>query len=427
MKKLFTIFSACTLLLAGQLSAQYVVYYSEDFESGYPADFFGSPGWNSPDGYWWQIGNAATWSSANLIFPDHSNFLLVNDDGWDADNSYAYASTVFSGIDIPDEPNLKLNMDIYFEGNSYAGATEACELYIFDNTVGLLTELPFTGVADAWQSLEFDFSIYAGHNIYFSVTYFDQSNWMWGVGVDNIKLSYNNPLPPVTVTYQVDVTNYVALGNDIAANGIRIAGNFGDLGATAGVNPVQNWNPTDPASAMAFLGSNIWSTQITYPGTSVGLTQYFKYVNGDWGTNEGTDPENTIAVDGCGVDDGAGNINRTIVIPASASLYKYCWDACEANCPDIVGITEPAPVSALDVFPNPANEFITVGFTTATAENINIEIVNATGQIVYSKIYNDNQTGYHFYTIPTGLFANGLYYISAKTETSNTASSFMVN
>ncbi|MEY3504446.1 MAG: hypothetical protein RL349_1039, partial [Bacteroidota bacterium] len=124
------------------------------------------------------------------------------------------------------------------------------------------------------------------------------------------------------VTYKVDVTNYLA-ANTLAANGIRIGGNFGDNGSSTA-----SWTPSDPSCAMTDEGNNIWAITVSYPVASLGATQLYKFVNGDWGSNEGTDPANTIAVDSCGVDDGGGNINRTYAL--MPGTVCYVWDACTA-------------------------------------------------------------------------------------------------
>ena len=114
----------------------------------------------------------------------------------------------------------------------------------------------------------------------------------------------------VTVTYKVDISNYLAGGATLGANGIRIGGNF-----TALNSPLPDWTPSAVQCGMTNTGNNIWSISVTYPSTSVGQTQTYKFVNNNWGTNEGV-AGSTIASGGCGEDDGGGNINRKLVIPA---------------------------------------------------------------------------------------------------------------
>ena len=126
----------------------------------------------------------------------------------------------------------------------------------------------------------------------------------------------------VNVTYRVDITNLLS-GANIAPNGMRVGGNFGDLGTS-----LAQWNPTDPSCAMTNLGNNIWSITVTYPSSSIGQIQSFKFVNGNWGNNEGMNPNNTLVTGGCGTNDGSGNINRNFTIPASNIILTYCYDQC---------------------------------------------------------------------------------------------------
>jgi hypothetical protein len=177
------------------------------------------------------------------------------------------------------------------------------------------------------------------------------------------------------VTYKVDITNYLA-ANTLAANGIRVGGNFTDNGATVAAGPVANWSPGDANSAMTDEGNNIWSITVSYPVASIGATQFYKFVNGDWGANEGTDAANTIAVDSCGVDDGNGNINRTYAL--MPGTVCYVWDACTA-CG--VSVAENA-IANLTVAPNPATDVVNFTFEANNAAVATVTIFDLAGKAV---------------------------------------------
>ena len=208
----------------------------------------------------------------------------------------------------------------------------------------------------------------------------------------------------VDITYQVDITDYLAAGNVLDPNGIRVGGDFTTQGAT-----VADWTPSDPTCAMTDMGNNIWSITVTYPASSIGNTQSYKFVNGDWGMNEGTDPNGTIALDGCGIDDGSGNINRQLEIPATALTLTYCWDACTQcdGSPATASLND-AVFNAMTVAPNPANDILTVNFGDAALDNVTIQLFDISGKVVLSMITSSNeidlniaelQTGSYIYTV----------------------------
>ena len=131
----------------------------------------------------------------------------------------------------------------------------------------------------------------------------------------------------VSVTYKVDITDYLGAGATLGANGMRIGGNFAAKGGTNGTNAMVDWSPSNQYSAMTDEGSNIWAITVSYPASAVGATQLYKFVNNDWGTNEGS-TGTMIATDNCGLDDGGGNINRTLVVPSANAAFLFCYDKC---------------------------------------------------------------------------------------------------
>ena len=177
------------------------------------------------------------------------------------------------------------------------------------------------------------------------------------------------------VTYKVDVTDYL-VANTLDPNGIRVGGNFTDNGGEVAAGPVANWSPADANSAMSDEGNNILSITVSYPVASLGATQFYKFVNGDWGMNEGVDAANTIAVDSCGVDDGGGNINRTYTL--MPGTVCYVWDACTA-CG--VSVAENA-ITNLTVAPNPATDVVNFTFEANNAAVATVTIFDLAGKVV---------------------------------------------
>jgi hypothetical protein len=226
----------------------------------------------------------------------------------------------------------------------------------------------------------------------------------------------------VDVTFQVDVTDYVGAGNAVAANGLRVGGNFATAGATNGSLAMADWSPTDTGSAMTDLGNGVWSITVTFPSTAIGGTTLYKFVNGDWGMNEGTDPACTISSDGCGVDDGSGNINREIVVPsANGTVLRYCWDACY-QCDGSgasIGLDETA-VSGLSVYPNPANGPVAIAFTAKASSNATINVFNVLGQRVNSfdaaVFAGKNEIRWNLDAANGSMVANGNYLVEVVVD-----------
>jgi hypothetical protein len=212
----------------------------------------------------------------------------------------------------------------------------------------------------------------------------------------------------VNVTFKVDITEYLAGGATLSADGMRIGGNFADNAAENGGTAMVSWTPSDANSAMTDEGSNVWSITVTFPAESVGNTQLFKFVNGDWGTNEGTSGS-TIADDGCGVDDGAGNINREMVVPAEDVTYLWCYDSCftcDGNDPlQVTGIDAPeAGLSNIEVFPTPATYGAVIAFEAATERSYDLTLTNTVGQVVLTQPVLGNRVFVERNGLPAGVY-----------------------
>lgn len=177
----------------------------------------------------------------------------------------------------------------------------------------------------------------------------------------------------VTITYQVDITPFLNDGNTLATAGIRIGGDFTDLGAA-----VPNWNPDAAESAMTNVGGNVWSISIEYPASSVGQTQMFKFVNGTWGSNEGVE-STAISDDGCGETDPDGNVNRTFVIPSEDETVCFEWDLC-VSC--ATGSIANNAIESLNAYPNPANEMINFQVGLNGVNSASLVITDLSGRVV---------------------------------------------
>ena len=221
----------------------------------------------------------------------------------------------------------------------------------------------------------------------------------------------------ISVTYKVDVSLYddtVAISPD----GMGIGGNFDDLDGVNSLvgDTVPNWTPSSVEAAMTDEGNGVWSITITYPSSAIGTEQLFKFVNGDWGTNEGLGPTSTIATDGCGVDDGAGNINRTLIIPDASVAYQWCWDnctKCDGSDPLLGVETISSEVFDLNNYPNPASTSTTISYyLNQPASDLTLTVYNSLGQVLNQMEKSSQGTGLQEYTLNTSSFPSNVYFYS---------------
>ena len=118
----------------------------------------------------------------------------------------------------------------------------------------------------------------------------------------------------VTVVFQVDMSNVT-----VSPQGVHLAGSF------------QGWNAN--GSMMTSLGGGVYEQSFQIEANQ---TVQFKFINGN------TFNESEIVPAACGVDDGFGGMNRSLIIGSENLVFgPVCFSACEA-CDDIV---EPTTVS----------------------------------------------------------------------------------
>jgi hypothetical protein len=213
----------------------------------------------------------------------------------------------------------------------------------------------------------------------------------------------------INVTYQVDIAEYLQAGGILGTNGIRIGGDFAGNNATFQGNPMVDWTPSNGFCAMSQVDtSTIWTITVTYPSSSAGATQLYKFVNNDWGTNEGT-AANLIAIDGCGLDDGSGNINRTLTIPTADTTLLYCWDKCDPCAGFPTALQHVSNSIKPFVFPNPAKNSLNLSGSFVSEQPCTIDFFNPLGQAVRSITLRPVNSELQSHKLDISSLAPGMY------------------
>jgi hypothetical protein len=163
----------------------------------------------------------------------------------------------------------------------------------------------------------------------------------------------------------------------VSPMGVHVAGSF------------NNFSPT--ATMMEGVLPGLFSVTVEVAQNQ--QIQY-KFLNGN-----SFDGEESVPFE-CGVDNGFGGYNRTITTDTSdVSLPVVCFSSC-SNCVLSVGEQE---VNVVNVYPNPAREFVTI---TAQESIQSLDVYDAYGRIVYTQTNLGN-----VHTIDTSLLAKGMYHL----------------
>ena len=144
--------------------------------------------------------------------------------------------------------------------------------------------------------------------------------------VQNDCTCMGTPAIPTMVIFQVDMTNEM-----VDATGVFVAGSFNGWDATA--TQMSEFQPGQ-YQAVAFV----------FPGEEV----QYKFLNGnDWAGVESVPTT-------CGMDDGSGNINRSLTVGTTAiTTPMVCFSSCEACIPvDMSSVTFTVDMTNENVSPN---------------------------------------------------------------------------
>ena len=180
MKKLLFILLFFPLIVFGQ-----TILLEEDFEGlTFPL------GWtqttNASDGGW-LLGTNISLQSQWWSVASHGKFIATNDDGCDCDKTVDFL--IMPAIDLSNMTSAVLQFQSYFDAGSLNGGTEVATVeYSLDNgaTWNLLQTI--VGSDDgAWDTQTISLNSLAGNvNVLLAFHYFDDNNWLFGWGIDDV-------------------------------------------------------------------------------------------------------------------------------------------------------------------------------------------------------------------------------------------------
>ncbi len=82
----------------------------------------------------------------------------------------------------------------------------------------------------------------------------------------------------------------------------------------------------------------------------------------------------------------------------------------------VVGINENQNITAVNVYPNPAINSVSVSYVLQKNQDVTIEVTNSLGQTIKSETIKNNSVGKHFTKINTEDLTAGMYFIYIKTD-----------
>ncbi|GEM_PF-805709 len=95
----------------------------------------------------------------------------------------------------------------------------------------------------------------------------------------------------------------------------------------------------------------------------------------------------------------------------------FIQDNFTATIENTVSTNDLAAIAKIDVFPNPAKEFFTLQLEGPVSETVNIRLMSATGQMVYSQIDLSLASRTE---IPVADLPSGIYFLQLNSETAST-------
>ncbi|MCB0805680.1 MAG: T9SS type A sorting domain-containing protein [Bacteroidales bacterium] len=185
----------------------------------------------------------------------------------------------------------------------------------------------------------------------------------------------------VEVTFAIDMSEEI-----LSAEGVHLAGSF------------QGWDPG--ATEMTETGINLYEVTLTL---TEGDFHEFKYINGiTWDDSESVPQE-------CGTDDGQGGYNRFFIVPdVDTTFVGVCFGECQP-CDYGIFDHDSENLLAMQISPNPADQWIQVEYTNPGNGTVELSIINMMGVQVFKQDYTAKSIGKSTLGANLSQLSKGLY------------------
>lgn len=187
------------------------------------------------------------------------------------------------------------------------------------------------------------------------------------------------PLPPVTVTFRVDLNDEI-----VDASGVYVSGDF--------MNPA--W--VKDSLEMTDEGNGVYSIDVdVVPGE-----YQFKFFNGDGGDDDGETAD--LEAGGCGAANAVGGWNRVLNIEGlekDTTLPAWKYNSCALSTAAVQNVLS----NQVSIYPNPANKQVTITLAQEVG-NVSITMMDLTGRTLISTSAFNGTATLQWGKIQTGVY-----------------------
>ncbi len=373
MKKLLSVLTLLLAMAASGMAQNCNAVWTDTIRNGCTIQFYsyGAPGSNPPIHMYWQFGDGTTLAGysnqGSSIAPTHT---------------YASSGTYTVCLHLTDSINNCYNVYCDTVTVNCPGSSGPCSA-------------SFTGNATS-QGCTWNFQSTSQNANYMQ--------WWWNDGspTQPIVAHHNNTVShtfPGSGTYNVclylydstqqwcDSTCMTVVVNCQGSSGPCVA-QFQSYPDTANPCTVYFWSQSTGASHMQWWWNDGSSTQPIVPHSSSGQTHTFP---------------------------GSGTYNVCLYL--YDSTQQWCDSTCMSvtvNCP--TGISESIAISKVNVYPNPADDIVTIEAINGGTSDVEVMLTDVSGRRVY---YTNIKASHNIrHTIPVHDYNHGIYMLSIRSGSS---------